>query len=142
MIRVEITDTGLDSDLGGLAATVGQWLLRVLSDDNIEGNCYLGEFYGGDRSYFGAVLNVLRPELMDLEPAAWEWLWNRLPILSSRRGVPNQTWALVDVILRDITGKATALLINKLMGTQLYQADVYGTFPPRHELPDWQRTSG
>ena len=40
VIEREIPDTGLDSDLGRFAGTVEQGLLRILTDDGIEGNCY------------------------------------------------------------------------------------------------------
>ena len=53
VIKREIPDTGLDSDLGRFAGTVEQGLLRILTDDGIEGNCYIGGFRGGGRSLFG-----------------------------------------------------------------------------------------
>ena len=136
VIKREIPDTGLDSDLGRFAGTVEQGLLRILTDGGIEGNCYIGGFHGGGRSLFGPILNVSKPELLGREPSEREWLWHLLQILSSRRGITNQTWAPVDVALWDITGKAAGLPIYKLLGTQRYETEVYGTYPPRHHSPD------
>jgi len=136
VIRREIPDTGLDSDLGRFAGTVEQGLLRIHTDEGIEGNCYIGAFRGGGHSHFGPILNVLKPELLGREASDREWLWNRLPILNSRRGITNQNWAPVDVALWDITGKAAELPIYKLLGTQRYHTEVYGTYPPRHESPE------
>ena len=48
VIRREIPDTGLDSDLGRFAGTVEQGLLRILTDDGIEVNCYIGDSEGAD----------------------------------------------------------------------------------------------
>ena len=56
--------------------------------------------------------------------------------MNSRRGITNQNWAPVDVALWDITGKAAELPIYKLLGTQRYHTEVYGTYPPRHESPE------
>ena len=136
VIRQEIPDTGLDSDLGRFAGTVEQGLLRIPTDEGIEGNCYVGAFRGGGHSHFGPILNVLKPELLGREASDREWLWNRLPIFNSRRGVTNQNRAPVDVALWDITGKAAGLPIYKLLGTQRTQTEVYGTYPPRHESPE------
>ena len=90
VIRREIPDTGLDSDLGRFAGTVEQGLLRIHTDEGIEGNCYIGAFRGGGHSHFGPILNVLKPELP----------------------------------------------VYKLLGTQRYHTEVYGTYPPRHESPE------
>ena len=89
VIRREVPDTGLDSDLGQFAGTVEQGLLRIHTDEGIEGNCYIGAFRGGGHSHFGPILNVLKPELLGREASDREWLWNRLPILNSRRGITN-----------------------------------------------------
>ena len=44
VIRREIPDTGLDSDLGRFAGATEQGVLRVFTDEGIEGNCFVGEF--------------------------------------------------------------------------------------------------
>ena len=79
VIRREIPDTGLDSDLGRFAGTVEQGLLRILTDDGIEGNCYIGGFRGGGRSFFGPILNVLKPEILGRDPYGY--------------GIDCQSWA-------------------------------------------------
>ena len=143
VIKREIPDTGLDSDLGRFAGTVEQGLLRILTDGGIEGNCYIGGFRGGGRSLFGPILNVSKPELLGREPSEREWLWHLLQILSSRRGITNQTWAPVDVALWDITGKAAGLPIYKLLGTQRYETEVYGAYSTSAPFARWvcQRSS-
>ena len=99
VISREIPDTGLDSDLGRFAGTAEHGLLRIHTDEGIEGNCYIGAFRGSGHSHFGPILNVLKPELLGREASDREWLWNRLPILHSRRGITNQNWDPVDVAL-------------------------------------------
>ena len=44
IVERELPDTGLDSDLGRFSGTVQQGLLRIFTNEGIEGNCFLGEF--------------------------------------------------------------------------------------------------
>ena len=44
VITREVPDTGLDSDLGRFSGPVEQGVLRIFTDEGIEGNCFLGEF--------------------------------------------------------------------------------------------------
>ena len=136
VIRREVETTGLQSDLGKFGGTVEQGLLRVLTDDGIEGNSFLGEFRRGGRHLFHAVIEHLKPELLGTDPAERERLWHRLRMLEGRRGVPHTAWAPVDVALWDIAGKAAGLPIHSLLGTQRREVPVYATYPPRHETPD------
>ena len=136
VIEREIPDTGLDSDLGRFSGVTEQGLLRINTDAGIEGHCFVGEFRRGGRSLFNPILNVLKPELMGRDPADREWLWNRLGVLSSRRGITNNMWAPVDVALWDLAGKAANAPIYKLLGSQKYCTEVYATYPPRHETAE------
>ena len=110
-------------------------MLRILTDEGIEGNCFVGDFRGGGHGQFGAILNVLKPEIMGRDPFERERLWNRLPILSGRRGLNLNAWAPVDVALWDIAGKAAGVPVYKLLGASRHETEVYATYPPRHEKP-------
>jgi L-alanine-DL-glutamate epimerase-like enolase superfamily enzyme len=136
VVRRGLPDTGLDSDLGRFSGEVEQGVLRIFTDEGIEGNCFVGAFRGGGHGQFGPILNVLKPELLGRDPAEREWLWSRLPILSGRRGLSMNAWAPVDVALWDIAGKAAGVPVHKLLGTQRYETEVYGTYPPRHTTPE------
>ncbi|MCH7801904.1 MAG: hypothetical protein IIC24_10240 [Chloroflexi bacterium] len=136
VVRRTLPDTGLDSDLGRFSGETEQGVLRIFTDEGIEGNCFVGDFRGGGHAQFGPILNVLKPELVGRDPAEREWLWSRLPILSGRRGLSMNAWAPVDVALWDIAGKAAGVPVHKLLGTQRYETEVYATYPPRHETPD------
>ena len=136
VIRREIPATGLESDLGRFSGEVEQGVLRIFTDEGVEGNCFVGAFRGGGHPYFDPILKALKPELLGRDPAEREWLWNRLGILSRRRGMSMAAWAPVDVALWDITGKAAGMPVYKLLGAQRYETEVYATYPPRHEGPD------
>ena len=133
VIKREVTDTGLDSDLGRFSGTTEQGLLRIYTDSGLEGHCFIGEFRRGGRALFNPILSVLKPELIGKDHADREWLWNRLRVLSSRRGITNNMWAPVDVALWDLAGKEANAPIYKLLGTHKYATEVYATYPPRHE---------
>ena len=136
VIRRELPDTGLDSDLGRFSGTTEQGVLRVHTDQGIEGNAFVGEFRHGGQALFDPILKVLKPLLVGRDPADREWLWSQLRILGGRRGLSMAAWAPVDIALWDIAGKQAGVPIHKLLGTQRYETEVYATYPPRHETPD------
>lgn len=136
VVERTIPDTGLDSDLGRFSGTTEQGLLRILTDEGVEGNCFIGNFRQGGRGLFRSILDVIKPELIGRDPADREWLWNRLGILISRKGVTPNAWAPVDVALWDIAGKAAGLPIYKLLGAYQEETPVYATYPPRHDTPE------
>lgn len=136
VVRRTLPDTGLDSDLGRFRGDVEQGVLRIQTDEGIEGNCFVGDFRGGGHGQFGPILNVLKPEIMGRSPFERERLWSRLPILSGRRGLSMNAWAPVDVALWDIAGKVAGVPVHNLLGTRRYETEVYATYPPRHETPE------
>ncbi|MAF54002.1 MAG: hypothetical protein CL694_13440 [Chloroflexi bacterium] len=136
VVRRALPDTGLDSDLGRFSGEVEQGVLRIFTDEGVEGNCFVGAFRGGGHAQFGAILNVLKPELVGRDPSEREWLWSRLAILRGRRGLSMTAWAPVDVALWDIAGKAAGAPVYKLLGAQRYETEVYATYPPRHTTPE------
>ena len=136
VVRREIPDTGLDSDMGRFAGVTEQGVLRVFTDEGIEGNCFVGEFRHGGAGDFDHILKTLKPLLIGRDPSEREWLWSRLEILGRRRTLSTTAWAAVDVALWDISGKQAGVPIYKLLGAQRYEIEPYATYPPRHESPD------
>ena len=136
VIQREVGGTGLESDLGRFGGEVVQGLLRITTDDGVEGNCFVGDFRSGGAGLFDPILKVLKPELLGKDASAREWLWNRLSILSARRGVTFPAWAPVDVALWDLAGKAAGLPVFRMLGAASEEAEVYATYPPRHESLD------
>ena len=118
VVKRELPDTGLNSDMGRFFGEVEQGVLRIFTDEGIEGNCFIGEFRNGGKSLFQPILKVLKTELIGADPCERELLWNRLRLLISRRGMNMSAWAPVDVAMWDIQGKAAKMPVFKLMGTQ------------------------
>jgi L-alanine-DL-glutamate epimerase-like enolase superfamily enzyme len=136
VVRRELPDTGLESDLGRFSGVTEQGVLRIFTDEGIEGNAFVGDFRRGGEPYFDLILKVLKPEIVGHDPAERERLWSRLRILGSRRGLTMMAWAPVDIALWDIMGKAAGVPVYKLLGTQRTETEVYATYPPRHETPE------
>ena len=74
-------------------------MLRVLTNEGVEGNACVGNLRQGSGRLFDPILSVLKPELVGRDPAYREWLWSRLPMLRGRRGLAMEAWAPVDVSL-------------------------------------------
>ena len=135
VVERELAPTGLESDMGRFAGHVSQGVLRVLTDEGVEGNAFVGDFRRGGEPLFGPILETLKPELVGRDPAEREWLWGRLRLLRGRRGLPMAAWAPVDVALWDVAGKAAGKPIYHLLGARRHETEVYATYPPRHETP-------
>jgi L-alanine-DL-glutamate epimerase-like enolase superfamily enzyme len=135
VVRREVQETHPLDPMSSFSGTTEQGLLRVLTDEGIEGNCLVGNFRGGGQQYFEPVLKVMKPLLVGRDPAEREWLWDRVSG-AGRGGVSAPAWAPVDVALWDIAGKAAGMPVHKLLGTQRYETEVYATYPPRHTTPE------
>ena len=136
VVRREVQETHPLSPMSGYSGTTEQGLLRVLTDEGIEGNCLVGNFQGADRQQLGPILKKLKPLLLGRDPAEREWLWHSVSWDGFRSGVSAPVWAPVDVALWDIAGKAAGMPVHKLLGTQRYETEVYATYPPRHTTPE------
>ena len=90
VIKREVTDTRLDSDLGRFSGTTEQGLLRIYTDSGLEGHCFIGEFRRGGRALFNPILSVLKPEL-PARPATK----NLLPLAhNSAKAIHMVQWSL------------------------------------------------
>ena len=136
VIRREFATTALKDDRSQMGGEVEQGILRVLTDEGVEGNCIIGDATtSAGTALFDPILNVLKPEVMGRDPASREWLWHRLDVIGNKRGMSFPAWAVLDVALWDIAGKAAGQPIYKLLGAQREAVDIYATYPPRHDTP-------
>lgn len=89
-------------------------VLRVMTSDGVEGNCFLG---GPVPAPLQAeqIVKVLKPMLMGRNPldigALWTAMWKRRNVVSPF------AIGFVDVALWDIAGKVAGLPIHRLLGT-------------------------
>ena len=125
---------------GGIqpAHAVEQGVLRVITDEGIEGNCLIGAWgaWIPAEPHIRSILDVIKPEIVGREPFEREWLWNRMQFLASRLRLGEISWAPVDVALWDIAGKAANLPVFKLLGAQRYEVPAYAAYHAAHDSVD------
>ena len=115
--------------------TVERGVLRVFTDEGIEGNCFIGAWIPAE-PHFRPILDVIKPELAGREPFEREWLWTRLQFLATCFRLSETSWAPVDVALWDIAGKAAGLPVFKLLGAQRNEIPAYASYPAAYDTPD------
>ena len=57
-VERNLPDAGLDSDLGRFSGTTDQGVLRIFTDEGVEGNCLVGALRGGGRAHFNPILKL------------------------------------------------------------------------------------
>ena len=117
------------------ARAIEQGVLRVFTDEGIEGNCLIGAWIPAE-PHFRAILDVVKPELVGRDAFEREWLWRRMQFLATRFLLSETSWAPVDVALWDIAGKAAGLPVFKLLGAQRYEVPAYAAYPAAYDTAD------
>jgi L-alanine-DL-glutamate epimerase-like enolase superfamily enzyme len=121
------------ADLGG---TTTQGVLRVTTEDGIEGHAFVGSQAGESSQKMQTIIETLKPAMMGRDSSDREWLWNQLAIVAGHGEVVEPAWAPLDVALWDIEGKAAGKPIHQLLGTARTEVPLYATYPPRHDTPE------
>ena len=117
------------------AHPIEQGVLRVFTDDGLEGNCLIGAWIPAE-PLFRPILDVIKPELVGREPFEREWLWDRMQFLATCFRLNETSWAPVDVALWDLAGKAAGLPVFKLLGAQRYEVPAYAAYPAAYDSVD------
>jgi L-alanine-DL-glutamate epimerase-like enolase superfamily enzyme len=105
-------------------------LLKITTDDGIEGNAFLGQRPEADlKSLCGQVLNIVQRDLVGRDATDREWLWAQLRMYTFYGGMGPLAWSAIDVALWDIAGKAAGLPVYKLLGAQRHSVPVYASSP-------------
>lgn len=125
---VKVQDNRMD--LGG---KVVQGVLRIKTEDGIEGNAFIGEQGTSSHNQIKLIVSTLKPILIGRESSQREWLWSQLELITGLGQPINAAWAPVDVALWDLAGKQVGLSIAEMLGICKYEIPLYATYPPRHK---------
>ncbi len=112
-------------------------IIRVITDEGIEGYGSLGMWPRADKGYSkhglyslcSQVLGRIKPELVGRDAADREWLWNQRYVYEWWGGLAHQPTASIDIALWDIAGKAAGVPVYKLLGAAREKVLAYASGP-------------
>lgn len=95
----------------------GTVLVRIRTDDGVEGIGWAGGHAGADRPIFEAA-KALSQHAIGLDVFEVERLWERMfqPKLFGRRGLTQRAMAAIDIAMWDAAGKSIGVPLYKLLG--------------------------
>lgn len=100
-------------------------LLRVVTDDGIEGNAFLGSAVRSAEFDAASLVHYLKPIVMGQDPLERERLWQGL--CSRSRSTTLRAIGAMDVALWDIAGKAAGMPIHRLLGASRDRVPAYAS---------------
>lgn len=106
-------------------------VLRVHTDEGVEGNSFVSMPSAGAAEVAGQILKSFKPILVGADPLKIGAIWSRLVRMS--RFVDPMAVGAVDVALWDIAGKAAGLPIHQLLGSCRDRVPVYLASGHHHE---------
>ncbi|MDA1175020.1 MAG: hypothetical protein O2826_10970 [Chloroflexi bacterium] len=135
VIEREVPNVRIQDHRGGIGGTVRNGVLRIMTDEGIEGHCTIGDRSGNADPLFERIMQDLAPRVIGMDVGERELLWSQLEKIGGHGAPVHAAWSCVDVALWDIAGKAAGQPVHRLLGTARYETPVYATYPPRHA--DW-----
>ena len=95
----------------GINAHVQLGLLRIITDEGIEGNAFLGSSVDSAEMDGLGIIRVLKPLLIGRDPLMREEIFHEMFSWQRRRLTTLRCIAAVDIALWDIAGKAAGMPI-------------------------------
>lgn len=135
VVRRDIPDD-LVADMALSSSSMDHGVLRITTDDGVEGNCFIGEFWDHAEPQFRPILDVIKPILIGRDVTDREWLWSRHKYLTTVFKLTSKAWAPVDIALWDIAGKTAGLPVYRLLGAQRESMPAYATYTTSFDGPD------
>ena len=132
VIERDVPNVRINDHRGSIGGTVRNGVLRLRTDEGIEGHCTVGDRAGNADALFDRIMNDLAPLVIGADVGERELLWSKLESIGGHGASVHAAWSCVDVALWDIAGKVANLPIHRLLGTARYETPVYATYPPRH----------
>lgn len=107
-------------------------VLRLRTDDGIEGHAHLGDRGGGGARTISDFWERFGSTLVGLDTERRADYWTALGRGSNDGGSTHAQWSHVDVALWDTAGKAVGKPVHEMLGTKRKTCKVYATYPPRN----------
>jgi L-alanine-DL-glutamate epimerase-like enolase superfamily enzyme len=127
VVKWDLPDWNTQSDIDIKTGTKELGVLRIITDEGVEGNAFLANSSRGTRIYFEGLMNEAKPELVGRNAEDREWIWNRLWRMSEHMVIRSPAIAAVDVALWDLSGKIAGMPIYHMMGAQRHKAPIYAS---------------
>ncbi|MDG1306748.1 MAG: enolase C-terminal domain-like protein [Porticoccaceae bacterium] len=100
-------------------------LVRILTDEGIEGHAFLGSAYSPIGRDGATLVERYKPLLVGRDPFDRELIWQKMARWAS--GGSMRVIGAVDVALWDLAGKAAGVPVHKIMGTFRESAPAYAS---------------
>ncbi len=136
VIEFDVPRLSINDARGGMGGRLTAGILRLITDNGIEGNAHIGDRGGGGATTIRAFESSFSNRLAGMKIADREWLWHQLPRMPGHGGSVHALWSHVDVAMWDAAGKAAGLPVHEMLGTARRKVDVYATYPPRNSTVD------
>ena len=147
-IVIDIVERNLDfvgdnvyQAAGVTGGIVHQGILRIKTDEGVEGNSMIGQHRGESMKIIRNIHKKFSHLLINKNPldnlALWTYV-NNMPKASINRFNPVDyaAFASLDIALWDLKGKITGLPVFSLLGGSNKDIPAYGTYQPRHNDPE------
>ena len=146
-IEIDIVERNLEfvgdnvyQSSGVTGGIVHQGILRIFSENGMQGNCIIGAHRGDNLNKVNCVKNFANTLLGNSVFSSnniWDILINR-PKFSINRfnGDDFSAFSSVDVAIWDLKGKILNLPVYSLLGGKQKKIKAYGTYQPRHHDPE------
>jgi L-alanine-DL-glutamate epimerase-like enolase superfamily enzyme len=132
IVEREYESVRIQDSRGSIGGTIRNAVLRLRTDEGIEGHCTVGDRAGNSDPLFDRITRDLGPRVVGMDVSEREKLWSRIARINGHGASIYAAWSCVDVALWDIAGKAAGLPVHALLGTARHETPVYATYPPRH----------
>ncbi len=136
IVRRETPSTALNDHRGAIGGTLEHGVLRIVSDDGIEGDCLFSHPRLGTHDLPALIVEKIAGQIIGRDAADREWLWSQAVSDADWGPGLSAAWSCVDVALWDIAGKAARMPVHALLGTCRRQIPVYATYPPRQSTAE------
>tara|TARA_Y200000002_G_scaffold52881_1_gene38438 strand:- start:1000 stop:2139 length:1140 start_codon:yes stop_codon:yes gene_type:complete len=146
-ITIDIVERNLDfvgskvfQASGVTGGIVHQGILRIKTENGIEGNCIIGQHRGDSLQKINNIRKFtyfLKNKSVFSTNNLWNFI-NSMPRFSMNRFSDDDfsAYSSIDVALWDAKGKLLNLPVYSLLGGENKEIKAYGTYQPRHNEPE------